>query len=146
MRFGATAILAMLAVSACEVEPGTETPGDPSRDCGDGPLDELTASLSRTTTEGGYEVVIVSATPAPPDVGFNDWVVEVDGADDVGVRPWMPLHGHGSPQAVYPGVLDDGQWRVTGMELTMAGLWELTVQVDGDAGPDEALFRFCLEG
>ena len=102
---------------------------------------------------GEHMVRLLEATPAPPDVGDNDWVVEVvdlEGAAvaglDVSVRPFMPLHGHGLSPAAYAGAdQGDGTYVIERFDLIMPGLWEFTVDVSGDAS-ETALFALCAEG
>lgn len=105
------------------------------------------------TGEAGLTFTLVSADPAPPDVGENTWTVRVtDGAGaavdgaSVTVTPFMPAHDHGTSPAEYSGAfIEDGTYVVGPFNLFMPGTWELTVAVEGDGG-DEVVFAFDLEG
>lgn len=128
---------------------------DHEDDCDDGgAVDTFAVGLTRTSTDGLYNVTLVSADPAPLDVGFTDLVLAVTDAGDaplpesatLRIKPFMPLHGHGTTPETFPGALDGDDWLIEGVDIMMPGLWELWVQVDSTAGSDEALFRFCVEG
>ena len=142
-------VLALALAMGCSKSPPEDsTPGTLPKSCDDGAaLDTYVAGIEKITTDGTV-VRIADASPAPPDVGVNSFVVEVDGksGSEVKVRPWMPLHGHGTVPEWYVGTETAGSWELGGVDLFMAGLWELTVTVDSDDPATGALFRFCLEG
>ena len=143
-------VLALLATVGCG---GTKL-GDTASSttltssCNDGaPPDTYVAGIEKITSDG-TTVRIADALPAPPDVGMNTLTIEVDGKSGsmVQVRPWMPLHGHGTVPEWWVGTETAGSWAIADMDLFMAGLWELRVTVDSDDETTGALFRFCLEG
>lgn len=145
-------LLAMLPLMGCG-GPVLET-GDPvSEACDDGaPFDEYVAGLSRDTLNDTYTLEL-TADPAPPDVGDITFSLAVntngqpftEGA--VEVRPWMPLHGHGTVPEILEATSDGaGTFAVPTVDLFMPGLWELYVTVSQGDDSDEGLYRFCLEG
>lgn len=104
--------------------------------------------------EGERTVVeIADAEPSTPIRGDNTWVLKVsdlsgapmDGMS-VGVKPWMPDHGHGTPIQVEVTELGEGQYEATPINLFMAGYWELTSEIVDESGTtDEVVFRVCVE-
>ena len=141
-------VLAGLVACAGDVEivGETDTTGlDAS--CSDGsPIDTYVAGLARASDAGSYEVVLLDASPSPPDVGINTFAMQVDGATGVVIAPWMPLHGHGTVPQTFAALEEvDGTWTTPEMDLFMPGLWEIELTLSG-AAEDTALFRFCLEG
>lgn len=144
--------LALLVLAGCG-GPALDSGSGIDRACDDGePFDEYVSGLSRDTLEGTFGMA-VTADPAPPDVGPVAFTFQVtdaagplmDGA--VQIRPFMPLHGHGSVPEILEGVPDGaGGYAVEAVDLFMAGLWEIHVTVTSAETTDEGLYRFCLEG
>ena len=63
------------------------------------------------------------------------------------LRPWMPLHGHGTAPEIFFGVdQGDGIYAFEAIDLFMPGLWELNFTMSDAVQTDDALYRFCLEG
>lgn len=130
------------------------THGD-TESCDDGsPVDAYVAGIAKTGANG-VTVAIVSADPAPPDVGINAWTLEVTDAagapladGSVLLTPFMPLHGHGTTPEDFSATSNgDGTWAGLEMDLFMPGLWEITVDAtDASMATDSVVFRFCLEG
>jgi hypothetical protein len=138
---------------------GTTTTTDTTTDtsaCSVGPTPEaFAAGLSGSSADGSLKMSFVSASPAPPEKGENNWTLKVtdgSGAPVTGasftVKPWMPEHLHGSsivPQmtpASQPGVYDVGI-----LEFFMPGIWQTTITLVEDAGPPEdVVFTFCVPG
>ncbi len=146
----ARALPLVLCLVGCGSHPGdsAETRGIPPA-CDDGAaLDTYAAGLQKITADGAYTVTLVDALPAPPDVGPNTLTVSVDAPPgaEVKLRPWMPLHGHGTVPEWHPAQPDGDRWVFADVDLFMAGLWELAFTVDSDDPGTGALFRFCLEG
>ncbi len=59
----------------------------------------------------------------------------------------MPDHGHGTPiEAAATPTQNPGEFTVTPVNLFMAGLWEVTLDIDAGAGTtDQVVFAFCVE-
>jgi hypothetical protein len=98
--------------------------------------------------------VLVSATPAPPALNNNSWVVKVvdasgnpvPGVSFVSITPFMPDHGHGTsatPQAMPNG---DGTFTVAPLYLFMAGLWQITIVAEAGTQKDSVVYSFCVAG
>lgn len=123
--------------------------------------DEYAVGLSRTGEMGNVTLTFVDASPAPPRKGDNRWVIEVTSASDGSpiddatftVTPFMPDHGHGTPVPV--GVEHapnpPGTWIFDPVNLMMAGLWEITFDVEATdpttqtTVSDTLVFRFCVD-
>jgi len=144
-------ILIALSLVACggdvQLETGGGGGGGLDASCSDGsPVDTYVAGLERTSDGGSYSVVMMDATPSPPDVGVNRFTLQIDGATGVVIKPWMPLHGHGSVPLTFDAIQEpDGIWVTPDIDLFMPGLWEIELLLTGTA-EDAALYRFCLEG
>ena len=104
---------------------------------------------------GGYTVRLMSATPAPPAKGDNDWTIEVlddtstatDGLD-IDVKPFMPLHGHGTPiPAEVTAGGAPGTYNLNPVNMFMPGIWEITLDIgDGTTVEDSVMYKFCIDG
>ncbi len=113
--------------------------------------DDYAVGLSKTGTT--VSVTFVSADPAPPALDDNSWVVSVtdlggapiEGAE-VTVTPRMPDHGHGTPVvAEVTAGTNAGEYMINPVNMFMAGLWEVTMTLDGEGLADEVVFSFCVE-
>jgi len=158
-RLFATSFAALVAslVVACGPAPTTDEPdGGPS----EAPAactargESYVAGMSQSGEEGVLVVTLVTASPAPPDVGLNTWTLRVEDTDgasvadeEISARAWMPDHGHGTAPVAAAAEPSPGEYELNPFELFMAGFWEITVEV-GPAGDvrDTAVFPFCAEG
>ncbi len=114
--------------------------------------------LEVQTDSGRYVVRFVSASPSPPDVGQNEWTVEVlPFADELSdpvaevslvVTPWMPGHGHGVFPPDFETVTgDDGQGVVGPFPIIMPGFWEFRTSLTlPDGTTENVVLSFCVEG
>lgn len=100
-------------------------------------------------------ITLLSASPAPPDVGNNGWrlaLLNADGAAlsgaSVKIAPFMPAHGHGTSPAEFEGVEGEpGIFDLGPFDLFMPGTWEVTTTVTlSDESAHVAVFTFCVEG
>jgi hypothetical protein len=58
----------------------------------------------------------------------------------------MPDHGHGSPVEEQVEALGGGEYRITPLNLFMAGVWEVTLEMTGaDDVTDEVVFTVCVD-
>jgi len=119
------------------------------------------ANMVKTGQAGVARVKLVSANPSPPASGENSWSIQLlDSAGNplsgaiVVALPYMPDHGHSSPQtpAVTAGA-SPGSFTVDNLDLFMAGVWQFQISVfpsgetDGGSTPlDIVTFFFCIEG
>jgi len=153
MRLSALLAMAALLCAGC---PGDSEPDmvDAGYNCELEMRDDTYSMGMSRTGDGGYEVVIVEGTPAPPGKGDNTWQLRVldpsgDPADDltVTVTPFMPDHGHGTPiRAVVTPSDTAGEYSVAPINLWMPGLWRVTVALSDGSPLDSIEFFFCING
>jgi hypothetical protein len=100
-------------------------------------------------------VKLMTSTPGPPIKGNNDWVIEVGDATTsapldgltVTAVPFMPDHGHGTPIKVAITPTGQGTYKLSPVNLFMAGLWQVTINLTtADMKVDQVVFSFCIEG
>lgn len=151
LRLGAAAGLA-LAVAACGPGDSGEGEGEgETADVCDGRGETFEAGMKKTGA-AGVSFTLVEASPSPPDVGLNRWVVEVDDGSAVegaAVRAiaFMPDHGHGPPTAEVDAEDTPGTYKLEPIDFFMSGYWEVDVEVGPADDPrDSATFAFCAEG
>ena len=112
--------------------------------------DEYAPGLERSGAI--YTATFVSVEPDPPALDDNDWVVAItDGAGEAAedltilATPWMPDHGHGTPiEVVVAATENPGEYSLSPVNLFMAGLWQVTLEIDGEGGQDSIMFAFCV--
>jgi hypothetical protein len=141
------------ALSGC----GSDAAGDepaPIEDSGTGcsvPGDTYRVGLTKTSTSGKVTVELADANPAPPGYGTNRWSLKIaDAAQapvigakvNLGLR--MPDHAdHSLPGTV--GIHSaDGAYDVSELNLTMAGLYNITVEIVTATYTETVLFQFCV--
>jgi nitrate/TMAO reductase-like tetraheme cytochrome c subunit len=112
--------------------------------------------IEKAGKAGQARFSIVSASPEPPGLGENVWIVEVRDAEgapltqlQIDAGTWMPQHVHGSPIFGKSEHQGQGRYRVSPIQLFMSGLWEVTLAAtgkaaDGSAIDDAAVFRFWV--
>lgn len=139
-----------LGAAACGADHGH---GDDTEEvnCAMETADTYTAGLAKQGSV--FDVKLMSATPAPPNRGDNEWVIQVttlSGAAPVTgatilVTPFMPKHQHGTPVdvEVVPGATA-GEYTLKKVNLWMPGVWETTIEMTSPAGTDAVVYRFCI--
>jgi hypothetical protein len=165
-RFVLSAVaLAGIALVACSSSSGTpntstgDTQGDDSGiviSCVSDPRVMMYASgMSVTSTSGNVKVSLMAASPAPPEIELNTWTLSITDANGDAIPgaapvmvPWMPDHGHGpSVQPTATATGDGKTFKVTDIDLFMAGVWRLTISaMPAAAIPDQVVYFFCIEG
>lgn len=147
----------LVAVAAASASCGSEgtPPGDGDVGDGDGDTGADTYAPGMTRAGDIWDVMLVEASPAPPDRENNIWIFHVmDGGSmvsglDVKITPWMPAHGHGTTPADILAVEQEdtpGEYSVPSFNLPMPGLWEFTVSIESEDASDAVLFTFQIEG
>jgi hypothetical protein len=148
---------APIACSSNDAPPGETTAGEDVNDdessCqGRGfraPVGESVLSL-----DGAIRFEVLEATPTTPSVGANSWLVELDidsedavtlTEEDITVTPFMPDHGHGSPSAVLVHEVEEGGLRLEPITLFMPGLWNVTLNIQGQGLDDVITIPVCVE-
>lgn len=117
-------------------------------------IDTYSPDIVRTGEQ--FKLMLISAAPAPWDVGDNDWTLKVEDLDGnalddalVRITPYMPDHGHGVSPPHYSGIAQGsgGLYDVDTFNLIMPGFWEMTVEISTSGSAGESIaFRICVEG
>jgi hypothetical protein len=138
---------AALAAASCS------SPQPAAAFCATDPRVQTYTPNMQSTGAAGITAEILTATPAPVQQGLNDWQVELlapggqplAGAT-IDVKPTMPDHGHGSPTVAT--VTDEGQGRydLANINLSMRGVWLVTLAITSPQGSDQVSFTFCVDG
>jgi hypothetical protein len=161
LALGAVASLA-LGLSSCSSAndaPGADgaapTPSSAVIGCANDPrADAYQPNLTKQGASKALTFVLVSSSPAPPQINDNTWTIQVLGATGVSVsnatfssiKTWMPDHGHGSPETPIATPNADGTYSVAPLDLFMNGLWQITFTAQVGTVSDAATFSFCIGG
>jgi hypothetical protein len=118
--------------------------------------EDYVVGLEHAGTTGALNFRLMSAMPAPPAFSKNTWIIQVNslsggvvGAPVTGaaitVTPFMPDHEHGTLRVNVEAMPDAGHYRLTPIDMWMAGLWEVTIDVTAGAVRDSTVYRFCIQ-
>jgi hypothetical protein len=134
---------------AMEDEAEMEEMGD--MDMGSGPED-LDTSTEKMTDNGHFHVSVSSNMDPLVLNEIHSWTVHVETADgqvvedaQIGVDGGMPEHNHGFPTT--PEIteeLGDGDYLLEGVKFSMAGWWELKLNIDDGDQADQITFNLVL--
>lgn len=120
-------------------------------DCAKETADQFTVGLQKTGTV--LDVKLMSALPAPPSRGDNEWLIHINtvsGAAPVtgatiDVTPFMPKHQHGTPIDVkIEAQPSPGDYKLSPVNLWMPGVWETTIEMTSTSGSDQVVYKFCI--
>ena len=115
--------------------------------------DSYSAGMSKDGARGNFSLVLVESDPTVMGAGRYTWTVKLlDSSGDavpdatLSVEPWMVAMNHGAePNAI---VSDEGGgiYTLDPVNLFMAGLWEVRVDIAAGGTSDEVVYAFCLSG
>lgn len=153
---GMSAAIAALGLAGCGSGGGSAAPDSSlAGTCANETrADPYSAGMMKVGS-AGYTFTLTSAEPAPPQKGNNDWHITIDDPSGnpvdnaaLGVRPWMPDHGHGSSIVAKVTFEKNGQYDVSPVNLWMPGYWETTITLKDSSGNtlDAVKFKFCISG
>ncbi len=145
-------LLAAALLLSCSSDPAA--PPKPAAFCASDPrVADFSLGLQAVCPDGKLQISIDSAAPDPVIQGVNDWVISVrDGAGQpvdgatIDVKPTMPDHGHGSPTRTTVTPRGGGQYALDGINLSMRGVWLITLDVTAGPVTDTATYTFCVDG
>jgi hypothetical protein len=151
------AFVLVLGGFGCGTDDGGDDAGD-EVDCAKVTgVDTFVVGLEKAGTSGLYNFRLMSATPAPPARGNNDWVVQVNAMNagvvgapvegaTIKVTPFMPAHQHGTgvPIVITP-MTEPGQYQLAPVNLWMQGVWETTIRATLGATTDSVVYKFCVD-
>lgn len=99
------------------------------------------AYASLSTDAAHLRVEVRTAPSQPPALGASSIELRVhDAAGEsrdgltLKVSAWMPAHGHGAHGTPVITPLGDGIYRVESLAMTMAGTWQLRIEMTGEGG------------
>jgi hypothetical protein len=144
-----TLLALTLFAAACSSDGGGGDDGTSYNCAAETRSEEYFAGISKVGANG-VQFKILDALPAPPARGDNVWTLEltkagapINGAAMV-VTPFMPDHQHGAATDVTIEPMPTaGQYKLTPVNMWMPGMWETTIQVEGQDA-DKAVFKFCI--
>ena len=120
--------------------------------CGDAASDGPDARDGAVVSEQGLYEAHITPDPAEPQTGDNELTIHLmdrDGADvegaDLGVEPWMPAHGHGSPETPVVEELGGGTYVVTNVVYSMPGHWEIRIEIKNGDVSDRMVVDYDVE-
>lgn len=148
------------SLAACSGDHGSGDDEEPVNCALETTADQFVVGLEKTGANGMLDFQLMSATPAPPARGDNEWILQVRSMNNgvvgapisnatIYVTPFMPKHGHSSPvDAVVTPMPTVGEYKLSPVNLWMPGLWETTIEVDAtpSSSADNVVYRFCLPG
>lgn len=120
--------------------------------CGEGAVNGEEGSQVLVSEEALFEAEF-RADPDPPVSGQNKVTMELKNADDgspvtgaeVEVEPWMPGHGHGSPEVPEVSEEGGGKYLITNILYNMPGDWELRIDITADEGTDRFVLKYDVK-
>ena len=142
-------------MSSCGSDPPSTPQPIDTQDADSGcsrPGDTYRVGMAKTSTSGNIIVELADANPAPPGYGENRWSLKVTDpahAPVAGAKVNLTLRMPDHADHMMPGTVgiqtSDGTYDVSNLSLTMAGLYNITVEVVPEAGaPDSVVFQFCV--
>jgi hypothetical protein len=149
-RIALSLLAAVLPLAGACADDGMSADDDPVN-CAVETADEFVVGLEKTGTV--LDVRMMQATPAPPNRGNNEWIIQVktvSGAAPVtgatiDVTPFMPKHQHGTPvKVVVEPTQSAGEYKLKDVNLWMPGVWETTIEMTSSSGTDQVVYRFCI--
>ena len=151
-KYGWAFAASVLLASACG-DDSSSSAADAMPDCTEDPRGQSYSPGMTVAADDGIQVALIEARPAPPVRFENVWDLEVRDAAGVPVSvtslavvPFMPDHGHGTPQPPLPEAgVETGTFSMGPFDLWMPGIWELRFSVDREGTISLATMTFCLE-
>lgn len=155
-------VLGALAVLVCTFACGDDAKDGSTNDAGalvgdsqkPDDADDYSPGMTRASKSGRFNVRLLKATPAPPELGDNTWKVAIENSDGTpateatiaSIQPFMPEHGHGtSVQAVVRASDAPATFEIERINLRMPKLWEVRIEVQSGSTTDMVVFKFWIE-
>jgi len=115
------------------------------------PKDEVPVAPEAIDTRDGTFHLLLEAVPQPYVAGRDSALMvtvesegEVDTTATMTVQPWMPDHDHGISPGPTVTATEDGRLQADWM-FSMPGRWELTLDIDGEAGSDSVVVAYDVD-
>lgn len=120
--------------------------------CGDVDSNNDVQDNGPVVSEQGLFEAHVTPDPSQPSTGDNTLMLHVMDMEDNGVEglaldvePWMPHHGHGSPEEPVVMEKDNGMYMVTNLVYSMPGRWEVRIDVDDGEVSDRFVLKYSVQ-
>ncbi len=140
-------ILASALLVACSSQSGA-----PPAYCASDPRVEAFSVPLLSKGAAGASIVIESGIPSVVQQGLNEWMVKITDATGnpvdgtVSVLSSMPDHGHSSPTLPTITPKGNGEYDIANINLSMRGVWTVTISIASPTVNDDATFTFCVDG
>jgi hypothetical protein len=154
-RFIATLMVMATLWSGCESALDEVDSAPPEAETSEVLGDTYTEGLEKRGDAELIRVALTTSTPTLKYAGAYTWLISISddeggaitGAEVVAV-PTMPTHGHGTfPTMTLGDEVDPGRYQLVDMDLFMAGLWRIAIEVQwGEGAVDTVQYEFDLEG
>ena len=145
-----------LPIAACggsdDVPPGDDEHYDCSMETR---ADTFVVGLEKVSPAGAH-FILMSANPAPPGRGDNDFVLHLEDSSlapmtgaSLTIRPYMPDHGHGTavPVIITEHAATPGEYELDPVNFHMPGLWQVLMSSGTPVNEQNtATFAFCIPG
>jgi hypothetical protein len=103
-------------------------------------------------SQSGHFEAHLSPTPAAPVTGENTLHIHLMDPEgngltgaSVAVEPWMPAHGHGSPEEPVVEEASDGVYTVSNLVYSMPGHWEVRIDITHDDTSDRLVAEYDVQ-
>ena len=120
--------------------------------CGDADDSEPEANDGQVESALGEFQGVFAHDPVSPQTGEATLDMELTDASgaavagaDISVEPWMPAHGHGSPETPQVSETEAGRYQVTNIVYSMPGEWELRIDVDAGGTTDRFVLTYDVQ-
>ncbi len=113
--------------------------------------DELDQATTKLTEDGVFQVTVNSNLEPLSLNEIHSWTVHVETADgqvlekaEITVGGGMPEHNHGFPTAPEISEESGGDYLLEGVKFSMAGWWELKLDITAGDQSDSVTFNIIL--
>jgi hypothetical protein len=114
---------------------------------------DLDTSTSKMSNGELFEVTVSSNMEPLVLNEIHSWTVHIDDADgqavegaEIGVAGGMPQHNHGFPTE--PRITEElgaGDYLLEGVKFSMAGWWEMKLDINSGSSSDTVVFNIIIE-
>ena len=142
-----------LMIAACGGEDEADFNGDTGASSMNMEMPENLDTSRSKSSEGGIYEVTVTSNIDPLDLNeIHSWTVHIEDGDGNGVEEatilvdgGMPQHNHGFPtEPQITEELGGGDYLLEGVKFSMAGWWEMKLDISSKGESDSVVFNIVL--